>query len=139
MRNSKPVLLVEDDSVDAMTVKRALEQLKVPNTLVHLNDGKEALEYLRTGGNTKHSIIILDLNLPRLNGFEFLRIIKADDALKRIPVVVLTTSRTKQDIDRIFDLSAAGYIAKPLDYDQFVEAMKKIDLYWSLSELPNGQ
>jgi len=139
MRSSKPILLVEDDSVDAMTVKRILEHLKVSNNLVHLNDGKEALEYLRIEGNTNPSIIILDFNTSRMNGFEFLKIIKADELLKTIPVVVLTTSQARKDIDESFDRSVAGYIIKPIDYDQFVKAFRTVHLYWSLSELPDGR
>ena len=92
MRNSKPILLVEDDRVDAMTVKRALKDLNVTNLLVHTLNGEEALEYLTGEGNERPCIILLDLNMPRMNGIEFLKIIKADDELKKIPVVVLTTS-----------------------------------------------
>jgi CheY-like chemotaxis protein len=138
MLNSRPVLLVEDDDVDTMTIKRALKHLKVPNHLVHLKDGKEALEYLQAKTYTKPSIIILDLNTPRMNGLELLKIIKVDDVLKMIPVVVLTTSEADQDIEESFSLSVAGYIVKPVDFDKFVTAFRTFHLYWSLCELPNG-
>ena len=82
--------------------------------------------------------ILLDLNMPRMNGIEFLRIVKADPALRRIPVVVLTTSREEEDKLNSFDLSVAGYMLKPVDYQKFVEVVKTIDLYWTLSELPDG-
>ena len=138
MHNSKPILLVEDDEVDAMTVERAFSELKVTNKLVNKLDGKEALEYLRGNGSQKPCVVLLDLNMPRMNGFEFLKVVKADDILKRIPVVVLTTSNSDQDIVESFNLSVAGYIVKPVDYKKFVEAMRIIDMYWTLSELPNG-
>ena len=136
MRNSKPVLLVEDDSVDAMTVKRAFKDLKILNPLVHSGNGEEALAYLRDWSNEKPCVILLDLNMPRMNGVEFLKVVKADTDLRKIPVVVLTTSREESDIVESFQLSVAGYIVKPVDYRNFVEAIRTIDLYWTLSELP---
>ncbi len=136
MRNFKPILLVEDDSVDAMTVKRAFKDLRVTNDLVHSTNGEEALEYLREQSNESPCVILLDLNMPKMNGTEFLKIAKSDDILKKIPVVVLTTSSEERDIMGTFDLSVAGYIVKPVDYKKFVEAIKTIDLYWTLSELP---
>jgi CheY-like chemotaxis protein len=139
MRNSKPILLVEDDSVDAMTVERALKDLNVTNLLVHTLNGEEALNHLRAESNGNPCVILLDLNMPKMNGVELLKIVKADDVLKSIPVVVLTTSQEEQDVVESFKLSAAGYIVKPVDYKKFVEAMRTIDIYWTLSELPNGE
>jgi len=139
MRNLKPILLVEDDRVDAMTVKRALKDLNVTNLLVHTPNGKEAFEYLTGEGNERPCIILLDLNMPKMNGVELLKIIKADDVFKKIPVVVLTTSRDTEDKFETFGLSAAGYIVKPANYKKFVEAIRTIDIYWTLSELPNGE
>jgi len=138
MRSFKPILLVEDDTVDAMTVKRALNDLRVTNTLVHVTDGEQALEYLQDSANAEPCVILLDLNMPKMNGVEFLKIAKADDRLKCIPVVVLTTSKADQDRFECFNSSAAGYIVKPVDYKGFVEAIKILDLYWTLSELPGG-
>ena len=138
MRNSKPILLVEDDRVDAMTVKRALKDLKVENPLAHSINGEEALEYLRSGSNESPCVILLDLNMPRMDGIEFLKIVKADEALKKIPVIVLTTSKDKQDVTESFEHSAAGYMVKPVDYKKFVEIIGTIDMYWTLSELVNG-
>lgn len=137
MRNSKPILLIEDDPADAMMVRRAFEDLKLTNPLIHSNNGKEALDYLRNEGNKKPSVILLDSNMPKMNGSEFLKVVKADDTLKRIPVVVLTTSREEQDVVEIFKLGVAGYVVKPIDYKKFVEAIRVIHLYWMLSELPN--
>jgi CheY-like chemotaxis protein len=139
MRNSRPILLVEDDHLDAMIVKRALSDLKVTNELVHMTNGEEALEYLRSEASKKPCLILLDLNMPKTNGVEFLRIVKADEVLKRTPVVVLTTSTEEQDVIETFKLSVAGYIVKPVDYMRFVEAMRTVSLYWTLSELPNGE
>ena len=138
MRNLKPVLLVEDDSVDAMTVKRAFKDLRVMNPLTHRINGEEALEYLRDKSSEEPCVILLDLNMPKMNGIEFLKVVKADDVLKRIPVIVLTTSKEECDIMDSFKLSVAGYIVKPVNYTKFVETIRTIDLYWTLSELPDG-
>ncbi len=138
MRNSKPIVLVEDDSVDAMSVRRALNELEVPNGLVHKVSPKEALEHFGTASNEKPCIILLDLNTPKMNGFEFLKIVKVDDSLKKIPVVVLSTSGDKTDILKSFKLGVAGYMVKPIDYKEFVEKIRVINLYWTSSELPNG-
>ena len=138
MRNSKPILLVEDDSVDTMTIQRALNELEVPNKLVCKVNGKEALEHLGVASNEKPCIILLDLNMPKMNGFEFLKIVKADDSLKKMPVVVLTTSGDKTDILESFKLGVAGYVVKPINYKEFVEKIRAINFYWTLSELPNG-
>jgi len=137
MRTSRPILLVEDDSVDAMTVKRALKELKVTNTLVLQTNGEEALNYLKSEENHKPCVILLDLNMPKMNGIEFLKIAKANPAFRQIPVIVLTTSKDDRDKVESFQLSVAGYIVKPTDYTKFVDAIKTVDLYWTLSELPN--
>lgn len=136
MRTLKLVLLVEDDQVDAMTVKRAFKDLKVLNPLIHKLNGEEALEYLRGEGSLKPCVILLDLNMPKMNGIEFLKIAKADDELKKIPVIVLTTSKSDEDRVESFGLSVAGYMIKPTDYIKFVEIIRVINLYWTLSELP---
>jgi CheY-like chemotaxis protein len=138
MYNSKPVLLAEDDDADALMTKRALNELKVTNRLVRKVDGEDALEYLTDQSNEKPSIILLDLNMPRMNGFEFLKIIKADPMLKMIPVVVVTTSDADHNIMESYNLGAAGYIVKPFDYNRFVAAMRTIDMYWTLNRLPDG-
>ena len=138
MRSSKPILLVEDDNVDVMTVERALKDLNIKNQFVSTANGEEALEYLNNNGNKKPCIILLDLNMPKMNGIEFLKIIKANDALKKIPVVVLTTSSQQQDVIESFKLSVAGYIVKSVDYARFAEAIRTINLYWTLSELPSN-
>jgi CheY-like chemotaxis protein len=137
MRDSRPVLLVEDDTIDAMTVRRAFRDLKVTNPLVHTVNGEEALVYLRDEAKDKPCLILLDLNMPKMNGTEFLTVAKADPALKKIPVVVLTTSSEERDVVESFRLSVAGYIIKPVDYRNFVEAIRTINVYWTLSEMPD--
>lgn len=137
MRSSKPILLVEDDRVDAMTVQRALKEINVTNRLDITNNGEEALTFLNNPENEKPGIILLDLNMPKMNGIEFLQVAKNDPDLKRIPVVVLTTSKEEQDKVDSFNLGVAGYMIKPVDYLQFVEVVRTIDLYWTLSELPD--
>ena len=139
MRNTKPVLLVEDDAIDTMTVHRAFRDLKLSNPLAHATNGEEALEYLQHEENPKPCVILLDLNMPRMNGVEFMRASKGEPVLRRIPIVVLTTSRDDRDIIESYKLSAAGYIVKPVDYKKFVEAIRTINVYWTISELPQGQ
>jgi CheY-like chemotaxis protein len=133
------VLLVEDDDVDAMTITRAVDDLEIAGPLTRVTNGEEALKHLRSQDNDKPCLIFLDLNTPRMNGAEFLKVVKADDTLKRIPIIVLTTSKEQCDIVGSFDLCVAGYVVKPVDYERFVQALKTIDLYWTLSELPNGR
>ena len=132
----KPILLVEDDQVDVMTVKRALGEIRVTNPVINRENGEEALKFLRDPGNERPCIILLDLNMPIMNGIEFLRVVKQDALLKRIPVVVLTTSEEQPDKIKSFDLGVAGYMAKPVDYRQFVELMRTLDAYWTISEVP---
>lgn len=131
----KSILLVEDDQVDVMTVKRALKEIRVTNPVVNQENGEEALKFLRNPDNANPCIILLDLNMPIMNGIEFLQVVKRDAQLRRIPVVVLTTSDEQQDKVNSFDLGVAGYMAKPVDYRQFVEVMRTIDAYWTISEV----
>jgi CheY-like chemotaxis protein len=133
---NKPILLVEDDQIDAMTVRRALKELHVTNALVHVENGEEALAHLRDPASDKPCIVLLDLNMPKMGGIEFLQVIKQDESLKAIPAVVLTTSEEQQDKVESFNLGVAGYMAKPVDYQHFVEVMRSINTYWTLSEMP---
>lgn len=142
MRNNIPILLVEDDQVDVMTVQRAFKKNKIVNTLYVCSNGEDALNFLRhekaysdTEKYLKPGIILLDLNMPVMNGIEFLKVIKADKDLKQIPVIVLTTSKEEEDRFKSFSMSVAGYIIKPVEFEKFVEAVRLIDLYWTLSEL----
>ncbi|MEA3281229.1 MAG: response regulator [Euryarchaeota archaeon] len=130
-------MLVDDDTVGVMTVKQALD-INVTNPLIVASDGEDALSYLGDEGNNRPGIILLDFNMPRMNGIEFLTAAKKNGVLKNIPVVVLTTSREGPDKVGSFNLSVSGYMVKPVDYARFVEVMKTINLYWTLSELPEG-
>lgn len=136
MHTQKPILLVEDDQIDQKTIKRALEEIRVSNKLLIVNNGEEALTFLRNNDNPKPGIILLDLNMPRMNGIELLHILKQDNLLMQIPVVVLTTSEEERDKTESFKLSVAGYMAKPIDYVKFVDVMRSINQYWTLSEFP---
>ncbi|MDO7975912.1 response regulator [Oceanotoga teriensis] len=136
MNSKKPILLVEDDRIDAMSVKRSLQELKIVNDLIIRNNGEEALKYLLDSENEIPCIILLDLNMPKMNGIDFLSERIKYDNLKLIPTVVLTTSREEQDRVNSFSLGVSGFMIKPVDYKQFVDVIKTIDLYWSLSELP---
>ena len=136
MRTNKLILLVEDDEVDVLTVRRALKELEVANPLAVASNGEEALALLRGSDGQRPALILLDLNMPRMSGLEFLRRARSNGSAKGIPIVVLTTSRQDQDVVRGFEYNVAGYMVKPVDYRKFVEVMKAIDLYWTLSELP---
>ena len=133
INNNKPILLVEDDEVDVMTVQRSIKELNIANPLHIAGNGEEGLEYLQET-EIMPCIILLDINMPRMNGIEFLRHIKEDDKFRRIPVIILTTSKEEQDRYESFDLNAAGYMVKPVDYDQFVKLISTIEHYWSYSQ-----
>ncbi len=137
MKKSHSILLVEDDRIDVLAVKRALKDIGASNPLNVVGNGEEALAFLRNATNEIPAIILLDLNMPKMNGLEFLTVIKQDERLKRIPAIVLTTSSEEQDRIDSFNLSVAGYIVKPVNYTQFAEVFKTIHLYWMLSEVPN--
>jgi CheY-like chemotaxis protein len=131
------IMLVEDDQIDVMTVKRAFKEISITNPVIVCGNGIEALDYLRKPENKIPGIILLDLNMPKMNGIEFLMEIKQDQKLKLIPVIVLTTSKEEQDKFETYKLGVAGYMIKPVDYLQFVEVIRTIHLYWTLNELPN--
>jgi CheY-like chemotaxis protein len=131
------ILLVEDDEVDVMNVRRAFERNKILNPLYVAADGIHALAMLRNGGvPSARRMVLLDLNMPRMNGIEFLRELRADPQLHSIPVVVLTTSNDDRDRIDAFNLNVAGYLLKPVTFVNFVELMATLNKYWSLVELP---
>lgn len=119
-----------------MTVKRAFRDLKVSNQLIIQENGIEGLEYLRNKDNERPCIILLDINMPKMNGIEFLQVTKNDDDLCHIPTVVLTTSKEEQDRLDSFKFGVSGFMVKPVDYKQFVDTLKAIQLYWTISEHP---
>jgi CheY-like chemotaxis protein len=131
------VLLVEDDEIDAMNVRRAFQKNRIANPLYVAGDGIEALETLRAGQvPEERRLILLDLNMPRMNGLEFLRELRNDPQLKGASVVVLTTSDDDRDRVEAYNLNVAGYILKPVTFENFCEAMATLNKYWTLVELP---
>jgi CheY-like chemotaxis protein len=136
MTPEQHILLVEDDDIDAMTVRRTLRELGADNPLDRAADGERALEFLRRPGQPRPGLILLDLNMPRMNGIEFVAEIKKDPWLRIIPVVVLTTSSEEGDRIAAFSNSVAGYMVKPVDYPQFVSIMSLIRDYWMTSATP---
>ncbi len=128
------ILLVEDNPGDVRLVREALQEAKVRNVMTVMEDGAEALAHLRKqdprAGAALPGLILLDLNLPKKNGFEVLKEIKGDEDLKHIPVVILTTSQAEQDILRSYDLHANAYITKPVALDQFLQVVKAIEGFW---------
>ena len=138
------ILLVEDNPGDVLLTREALREGKVYNNLHWAKDGVEALEFLRRKGRYADSprpdIILLDLNLPKKDGREVLQEIKNDDELKRIPVVILTTSKAEEDVLRSYNLHANCYVTKPVDLDKFIVVVKSIDMFWlTVVTLPNGK
>ena len=135
------ILLVEDDEVDVMNVQRAFKKNNITNPLFFASNGLEALSILRGSNAEKfipqeRRIILLDLNMPKMNGIEFLRILRADDQLQSIPVIVLTTSNEDKDKVEAYKLNVAGYILKPVTFSNFVETVATMNKYWSLVEIP---
>jgi CheY-like chemotaxis protein len=135
------VLLVEDDPGDVLIAREALRASDVESRLSVVNDGVEALAYLRNKGSYRDAprpdLILLDLNLPRKSGHEVLAEVKADLSLRTIPVVVLTTSRSAEDVTRSYQLHANVYVTKPVDFDDFTEVVKQIDNFFvRIAELP---
>jgi len=137
--NGKPavILLAEDDPGDQELTRRALEQSRIRNELYIVEDGEEALDYLLRRGkyedpdsSPKPDLMLLDLNMPKMDGKQLLEQMRADPNLRRIPVVALTTSKQENDIIRTYDLGANSYIVKPVDMDQFVNAIKVLKDYW---------
>lgn len=142
---SKPIdiLLIEDNPGDARLAKEALMDSKIKNNLYIAIDGVDAINFLYKKGNYKEvprpDLILLDLNLPKKDGREVLEEIKNDENLKRIPVVILTTSRAEEDIIKTYNLHANCYITKPIDFEQFIKVVKSIEDFWlTIVKLPNG-
>jgi CheY-like chemotaxis protein len=136
---TKPVnvILVEDDEVDVMNVQRAFEKAGISAPLFRASDGVEALDLLRDPAvPVSRRVVLLDLNLPRMNGIEFLRELRADYRLRRTPVVVLTTSDDERDKLDAFEMNVAGYLIKPVTFGSFVALMTVFDSYWAQAEMP---
>ena len=135
------ILLADDDPDDRMLTKEALEESRVLNDLRFVEDGEELMDFLKRRGNyadaPRPGLILLDLNMPRKDGREALKEIKSDPELRRIPVVVMTTSQAEEDIFRSYDLGASSFITKPVTFDRLVELMRTLGQYWvEFVELP---
>ncbi len=128
------ILLIEDNPGDVRLTEEAFKEGKVLNRLSVVGDGVEALEFLRRKNKYAHAprpdIIMLDLNLPKKDGREVLAVIKGDEKLRRIPVIVLTTSQAEQDILKVYDLNANCYISKPVGFDSFINVVRSIENFW---------
>ncbi|OUS27290.1 two-component system response regulator [Gammaproteobacteria bacterium 45_16_T64] len=139
-RKEATLLIVEDDDIDAMAIERSFKKLKLDNNLVRAKDGIEALEIMRgENGKTKLEkpyLILLDLNMPRMNGLEFLAALREDPELSDTVVIVLTTSAADQDQTKAYDQHVAGYIVKTEIKDSFLEVIELVDCYWKIVTLP---
>jgi len=146
MNRSRTILLVEDNPNDVELTLRAFEQSKIKNEIVVVRDGKEALDFLfgtaaHAGRDLRNApeVILLDLKLPKVDGLEVLRRMRADERTRRLPVVVMTSSNEEQDIISSYDLGANSFMRKPVDFSQFIEAVHQLGLYWLvLNEPPPG-
>lgn len=135
------ILLVEDDEVDVMNVQRALKKNNITSPLYRAANGIEALTMLRsnqvlTTDPLRRLLILLDLNMPKMGGLEFLKELRADPTLRHLPVVILSTSKQDDDLATAYEYNVAGYILKPVTYSNFVETIDILNRYWLLSELP---
>jgi CheY-like chemotaxis protein len=138
MNGNGPILIVEDNPMDVDLTVRAFRRRKVTNPIEIARDGEEALAWIPRweSGAPLPVVILLDLKLPKVSGLELLRHLKAHPALRRIPVVVLTTSSEESDVRTAYQLGANSYIVKPVDFDKFVEVAVQIDLYWTVLNMP---
>jgi CheY-like chemotaxis protein len=136
-RRELHILLVDDDDVDVMTVQRAFERSRITNPLHIASNGLAGLEKLRDGSIASYRrLVLLDLNMPKMNGIEFLRELRADPQLRSTSVVVLTTSDEERDKVEAYELGVAGYLVKPVTFVDFVELMATLNKYWTLVEMP---
>lgn len=139
MNTYPPILLIEDNPLDVDLTLRAFQRRKLANPVLVARDGEEALAWIPRweSGETQPIVILLDLNIPRIDGLTVLQAMKAHAVFRRIPVVVLTTSKEDRDIHAAYDLGVNSYIVKPVDFDNFMDVAQQIELYWCvLNELP---
>ena len=131
------ILLIEDDQIEVMKLQRTVSKLGLKHTIVEAKNGEDALEILQSGQKLP-DIILLDLNMPRMNGIEFLDILKNDDQLKYLPTIILTTSENRADLLKCYEAGIAGYVIKPLKYEDYESKMRKVMDYWEVNQLVKG-
>jgi CheY-like chemotaxis protein len=146
MMNLKTILLAEDNPKDVELTLEALSDYNLANNVIVVRDGVEAIEYLQYEGNYKQrkkgnpAVLLLDIKMPRMDGIEVLKAIRNDDKLKTIPIVMLTSSREESDLMKSYELGANAYVVKPVDFKDFIDAVKQIGVFWALiNELPPEQ
>jgi CheY-like chemotaxis protein len=128
------ILLIEDDMIEVMKLNRTISKLELPHKIIEANNGEEALQFLQKKDELP-DIILLDLNMPKLNGIEFLSILKKDEILRYIPTIILTTSNNQRDLLECYKIGIAGYVLKPLKYEDYVKKIQSLLAYWSINEL----
>ncbi|WP_276167539.1 response regulator [Zobellia alginiliquefaciens] len=131
------ILLIEDDAIEVMKLQRTVKKLELKHNIIETKNGEDALEILKSG-NKLPDIILLDLNMPRMNGIEFLSILRADDVLKYLPTVILTTSENRADLLECYKIGVAGYVIKPLKYEEYESKLHKVLQYWDVNQLVKG-
>ncbi|CAZ97124.1 response regulator [Zobellia galactanivorans] len=131
------ILLIEDDAIEVMKLQRTVKKLELKHNIIETKNGEDALEILRSGDKLP-DIILLDLNMPRMNGIEFLTILKADPVLKYLPTVILTTSENRADLLECYKVGVAGYVIKPLKYEEYQSKLHKVLEYWDINQLVKG-
>ena len=137
MNNKLTILLIEDDMIEVMKFNRTISKLGHPHKIIEAKNGEEALDFLYKKDRLP-DIILLDLNMPKINGIEFLTALKQDNELRYIPTIILTTSNNRRDVLECYKIGIAGYIIKPLKFDDYVELIKRALDYWSCNELIKG-
>ena len=130
MQQKSKILLVEDNLADVELTKIAFQSQQINSQIVHCEDGEKALHYLKDNSIEEFSYMLLDLNMPRLNGIDLLKICKQDPVMRRLPVIVFTTSANNNDIQRCYELGANAYVLKPVDYEKFDSAIRAINGFW---------
>ncbi|WP_296311087.1 response regulator [Winogradskyella sp. UBA3174] len=134
MSKALKILLIEDDIIEVMKLDRVISSLKLNHLIIKAKNGEEALGVLQKK-EILPDIILLDLNMPKINGIEFLSILKTDETLKYIPTIILTTSNNQKDLLDCYEIGVAGYVIKPLKYEDYVGKIEKLLEYWSINEL----
>jgi CheY-like chemotaxis protein len=142
LRNQLIILLAEDDEGHAYLIRQNLQDAGVANEIVHVKDGQETLDYIRAEGafagreQGKTLLLLLDINMPRLDGLEVLRQLKADPQTAQLPIIMLTTTDDPREVSRCYELGCSSYVTKPVEYDRFVEAIRRLGLFLEIVQIP---